>query len=353
MTFDNPTELSSEISPTSSLESAHLEDSVVVINLHVKTPPLTEEHKQILEQLKNEIFAESLLQNSAYLRHYCTDRVLHQFLRARSFDLQKSKKLLMLNLEWRLKYKPDLLLASDPDIELNADHGKIMTESLDQYGRPILLMDGARGSSKQMSNESQIKHVFFQLERAKQLMKGDVEKYCLFINNERYSFRNSPPFSVTLEISKTLTDRYVEHLGHAIMWQPPSLFMAMFTAVKPFLDPKTLSKIKFIKGDTSPGSENDRIMTQVVGPDWRIKCQLTELLPEMELSPGEKSNSNKKKGELYKYDHSTFWSRVIKEQQEYLQTNLIPIDDNASLVKTAQTSANSTPVLSPNKLAVL
>ena len=148
----------------------------------------------------------------------------------------------MANLQWRLEYKPDLILATDPDIESNADCGAIITESLDQFGRPLLLMDGARRSIKQTSNDSQIKHVFFQLERAKQYMKGDVEKYCLFINNDRYSFRNSPPFSVTLEVAKTLTDRYVESLGTCIIWQPPSLFMAMYSAVKPFLDPKTVRK---------------------------------------------------------------------------------------------------------------
>jgi hypothetical protein len=77
----------------------------------------------------------------------------------------------------------------------------------------ILVMDSSRENSKDYVKN--VRHLVFQLERAKRLMNGEVEKYCLFIHFSRHSMSTSPPMKVSMETLKCLTDRYPEHLGNA------------------------------------------------------------------------------------------------------------------------------------------
>ena len=71
-----------------------------------------------------------------------------------------------------------------------------------------------------------------------------------------------------------LTDRYPECMGTAIVYQPPTVFNALWTVCRGLMDAKMVSKIVFIKGDDSDGTENDRVMRGIVGHDWRRKCDV-------------------------------------------------------------------------------
>lgn len=64
----------------------------------------------------------------------------------------------------------------------------------------------------------------------------------------------------------------------------------------------------FVSGDCSPGSENDKLLCDVIGDDWRQKCN---------VPPCDPKTKQESKDEL-PYDHSTFWPRVIAEQQHWL-----------------------------------
>jgi hypothetical protein len=37
-----------------------------------------------------------------------------------------------------------------------------------------------------------------------------------------------------------------------------------------FIDPKTVSKMVFITGDVSDGSENDLKLKELIGSDWKV-----------------------------------------------------------------------------------
>ena len=78
----------------------------------------------------------------------------------------------------------------------------------------------------------------------------------------------SPFLSLThthiLTLSLSLTHTHT-HLGHLILYQPPWVFKTVFDTLRMFIDPKTISKVVFIYGDDAHGSENDKIMTNIIG----------------------------------------------------------------------------------------
>nr|GFD02480.1 hypothetical protein [Tanacetum cinerariifolium] len=53
----------------------------------------------------------------------------------------------------------------------------------------------------------------------------------------------------TKETAFILQDQYPERLGLAILYNPPKLFEPFYKIVKPFLEPKTANKVKFVYAD--------------------------------------------------------------------------------------------------------
>jgi len=54
---------------------------------------------------------------------------------------------------------------------------------------------------------------------------------------------------VTRETAQVLQNQYPERLGVAILYNPPKFFEPFWTVVKPFLEPKTVNKVKFVYSD--------------------------------------------------------------------------------------------------------
>ncbi len=70
------------------------------------------------------------------------------------------------------------------------------------------------------------------------------------------------------------------------------LFTALWAVCKPLMDSKTVAKVKFIRGDVSEGSENDKILKEIVGEEWRKMCDNTK--------------------DAYK--HGEFWPSVLQDE---------------------------------------
>jgi hypothetical protein len=102
-----------------------------------------------------------------------------------------------------------------------------------------------------------------------------------------------------------LCNCYPERLGHCIAYQPPAIFRTFFNTVKGFLDPRTVSKLVFVIGDVSEGSENDELMKAIVGEGWKQKTGAEQKVLKQGSSPG--------------YDHQVFWPTVITRLDELSQ----------------------------------
>jgi len=298
-------------------------DSLVQFEQHVSHPPVTAEVRAACATLLEAVKADPLYaKHQSECDHFLSEQNLHRYLRARQFDQVKAKKLLLESLAWNVTYQPERITAAS--VEHECVTGKIrVLQELDIHGRPIIVMDSSRENNHKQ-HESNIRHLVWQLVRAERKMNGadrapdaplpavpggntPVEKYALFVNMERHSIWNSPPMQTSKETLKTLTERFPEHLGSAIVYQPGMLFSGLWTVCKPLMDPKTVAKVHFIRGDVKEGSANDRLMRQLIGPEWRRLCD------------AQKDD----------YDHKAFWPEVLKDEANYLARNPLPGDQPA------------------------
>ena len=71
------------------------------------------------------------------------------------------------------------------------------------------------------------------------------------------------------------------------------------------IDPKTVSKILFINGDVSDGSENDIKLKNVIGENWKVLTGAEQLVHDYGSSPG--------------YKHGDYWptvtQRILKQNE--------------------------------------
>lgn len=64
-----------------------------------------------------------------------------------------------------------------------------------------------------------------------------------------FSIWNALHVSTSSATLQTFSNHYPERLGAVILLNPPSVFDILFTALKPFVDERTLSKVHIIRGD--------------------------------------------------------------------------------------------------------
>jgi hypothetical protein len=58
----------------------------------------------------------------------------------------------------------------------------------------------------------------------------------------------------------------------------------------------------FISGDVSEGSENDLLLKEIIGPDWKVQTGATQPVYSPGASPG--------------YKHEEYWPSVLSRAEE-------------------------------------
>ncbi|KAI6689344.1 hypothetical protein NL676_026172 [Syzygium grande] len=173
---------------------------------------------------------------------YCSDASLARHLRARNWNVKKATKMLKDTLKWRSEYKPEEIRWED--IAHEAETGKIYRSNyIDKHGRTVLVMRPSRQTTK-----GQIKYLVYCMENAILNLPSDQEQMVWLIDFQGFKLSHIS-VKVTKETAYVLQDQYPERLGVAILYNPPKFFEPFFSVVKPFLEPKTYNKVKFVYSD--------------------------------------------------------------------------------------------------------
>ncbi|XP_060198795.1 uncharacterized protein LOC132627461 isoform X2 [Lycium barbarum] len=187
---------------------------------------------------------------SGKLALYCSDASISRYLAARSWNVKKAVKMLKATLKWRLDYKPEEIHWDD--VASEAETGKIYRSNYtDKHGRPVLVMRPRCQNTK--SIKGQIKYLVYCMENAVVNLPEDQEQMVWLIDFHGFNLSNIS-IKVTKETAHVLQDHYPERLGIAILYDAPKIFEPFWKVAKPFLDPKTASKVKFVYSD-DPNSQ--------------------------------------------------------------------------------------------------
>ncbi|KAA8522498.1 hypothetical protein F0562_013141 [Nyssa sinensis] len=182
---------------------------------------------------------------------YCSDASISRHLRARNWNVKKATKMLKETLKWRLAYKPEEIRWDE--VAREAETGKIYRSNyVDKHGRTVLVMRPSCQNSK--STRAQIRYLVYCMENAILNLPQNQEQMIWLIDFHGFNLSNIS-VKVTRETAHVLQDHYPERLGVAILYNPPKFFEPFWTVVKPFLEPKTANKVKFVYSD-DPNTKN-------------------------------------------------------------------------------------------------
>ncbi|KAG6438180.1 hypothetical protein SASPL_103117 [Salvia splendens] len=176
---------------------------------------------------------------------YCSDGCIARYLRARNWNTKKAIKMLKASLKWRLEYMPEEIRWDDVAVE--AETGKIYRSSYkDKHGRPVLVM---RPRCKNTNSiKGQIKYLVYCMENAILNLGEEQEQMVWLIDFHGFSLSNVS-LKVTKDTAHVLQNHYPERLGVAILCDAPKIFEPFWKMAKPFLEPKTANKVKFVYSD--------------------------------------------------------------------------------------------------------
>ncbi|XP_038703074.1 phosphatidylinositol transfer protein 3-like [Tripterygium wilfordii] len=176
---------------------------------------------------------------------YCSDASISRHLRARNWNIKKATKMLKGTLKWRAEYKPEEIRWEE--IACEAETGKIYrTNFIDKHGRSVLVMRPSCQNTK--STKGQIRYLVYCMENVILNLPAEQEQMVWLIDFHGFNLSHIS-VKVTKETAHVLQDHYPERLGVAILYNPPKFFEPFFTLVKPFLEPKTYNKVKFVYAD--------------------------------------------------------------------------------------------------------
>ncbi|KAG2687475.1 hypothetical protein I3760_09G052700 [Carya illinoinensis] len=190
----------------------------------------------------------------------CSNASILRFLRARNWNTKKACKMLKQTLKWRLEYKPEKIQWED--IAHEAETGKAyMANYFDKFGRPVLIM--RPGYQNTNSTSGQIRYLVYCMEHAIKNLNLDQEQMVWLVDFQGWN-TSRISMKVTRETAHILQDHYPERLGLAILYNPPKIFESFWTLVKPFIEPKTFKKVKFVYPNHP---ESQKIMEELFDMD--------------------------------------------------------------------------------------
>jgi len=256
---------------------------------------------------------------------YCSDASLARYLRARNWNMKKAAKMLKEALKWRLEYKPEEIRWED--VANEAETGKIYRANyVDKYGRTVLVM--RPGFQNTSSSKGQIKYLVYCMENAVLNLPPDQEQMVWLIDFKGWK-AGAISVKVTRETARILQGCYPERLGLAILYNPPKIFESFFSVVKPFLEPKTYRKVKFVY---SKDPESRRIMEEAFDMD-KLECAFGGLNPiEFNVVDyGQRMKEDDNKMALHwNSSVSTLSSNNSAETKSFLDTNNFDVGSDSS-----------------------
>eukprot|EP00472_Partenskyella_glossopodia_P007084 CAMPEP_0197520642 /NCGR_PEP_ID=MMETSP1318-20131121/5983_1 /TAXON_ID=552666 /ORGANISM="Partenskyella glossopodia, Strain RCC365" /LENGTH=352 /DNA_ID=CAMNT_0043072315 /DNA_START=12 /DNA_END=1070 /DNA_ORIENTATION=+ len=293
------------------------------MQLHVEKFIMTEEQGKVHLQLKQELKKNGLVD----VPSFCSDEEITRFCKARNFDFKKAYKMMSEAVEWRRKAKPQNLMPKM--VEDQSITGKTYVAGKDKFGRPVVVMDSSCENST--DHNKKIEFLLFNLEYAKKLMEGNVDKWVLWIYLDNFSFWSAPPMKTGMETNRCLMLRYPERMGHCFLYKPPTLFGMVWKMASPLIDPRTKKKIHFMHGNFDQASQNHQKLAKLMGENWRDLVGLDA-----------EHSKTKARG----YEHKTYWKQVQKafgEEAEDTKDNDTAASENnkEEVNKTPQTATQN------------
>ncbi|CAI9784454.1 unnamed protein product [Fraxinus pennsylvanica] len=222
--------------------------------------PHNPKDQQIVDKFRELLFVEGQLQ----VKHFDYHTLL-RFLRMRDFDLMKAKDMFLQYLKWREEFHVDAIakefkFEEYPEVKKCYPHG---FHGVDRYGRPVYIerigMIDLDTFLQVTSIERFLKHHVSEQEKtlnwrypacslaAKKHIASTTS--ILDVKDVGLSKFSKPARYLFMEIQKIDSSYYPETLHQLFIINAGSAFRVLWKAIRAFLDPRTLAKIRVLGTD--------------------------------------------------------------------------------------------------------
>jgi hypothetical protein len=234
---DNSGTTSTENTPITSAESVSVKKYI--------TP--THEETSLCAELKARLRGTEMYKNK-HKEFDFTDMTYLRFLRAHKHKLDKTVDKMVLNLEFRATNNVESISeACYPNILALPEGPSLLHEGEDADGRPLLVVHAKIHDKNNRDITEYEKYVIHIFEKC--MAYGRDERLSFIFYLEDFSVWKNMDYEVIKLLVGILQSQYPETLHRALIVDAPWVFNACWVIIKPWLDPITASKVKFITMD--------------------------------------------------------------------------------------------------------
>ncbi|KAK7501943.1 hypothetical protein BaRGS_00006695 [Batillaria attramentaria] len=189
------------------------------------------------------------------------DAHILRFLRARDFNIEKAREMLVHSLAWRKLHSIDRLLETYKTPEIIEQYYPGGWHYCDREGRPLYVLRlgqmDVKGLIRSVGEEAILKHVLAKNEEglmraadATQNRGYPVSACTCIVDLDGLSMRHlwRPGIRALLRIIETVEANYPETMGRLLIVRAPRVFPVLWTLVSPFIDENTRRKFMIYGG---------------------------------------------------------------------------------------------------------
>lgn len=175
---------------------------------------------------------------------FSSNETLMRFLKARDWKLKEAEKLLRATVEWRRKVNP-------LSLDCKCCHTKPGAHAIrqighDEMGRPVLYSCFAQSAVNKNLLDDTITHSTYLVENAKRTMNIGISTWVMIIDCTGVTLPACNP-KLGYGSTQVLSNYYPERLGMVICLNHNALFQGVWKAIKVFLHPNTVAKMKLVR----------------------------------------------------------------------------------------------------------
>ncbi|XP_059157139.1 SEC14-like protein 1 [Physella acuta] len=189
------------------------------------------------------------------------DAHILRFLRAREFNVEKAREMLVHSLAWRKLHNIDKILDGYKPPEVLETYYPGGWHYCDREGRPLYIIKlgqmDVKGLMRSVGEEAILRHVLAvneeglrRAEDATQRRGYPVSACTCIVDLEGLSMRHlwRPGIRALLRIIETVEANYPETMGRLLIVRAPRVFPVLWTLVSPFIDENTRNKFMIYGG---------------------------------------------------------------------------------------------------------
>ncbi|KAL5021533.1 hypothetical protein ScPMuIL_000688 [Solemya velum] len=172
------------------------------------------------------------------------DETLVRYLKSRDWNVDEAEKMLKRTVEYRRQTRP-------MELECSWCHEKAGYHSMrqvgfDEVGRPVIYSNFSQAAACRSTVEDAIAHCTYLIENAKRSMKPGISSWVFIMDCTGMTMQACNP-KLGYGVTQVMANHYPERLGLVICINHNPVFQGVWRAMKLFLHPNTLAKMKLIR----------------------------------------------------------------------------------------------------------